>query len=103
MTDPVVTEAEIADGLRQLGLGPDSKVLVHSSLSSFGRVEGGAEAVCRALTATCGTVMMISGTWDLTGIPAPPGLIRPHNAYYNAEAKTCRCWAAYQQRLTAIA
>jgi aminoglycoside 3-N-acetyltransferase len=92
MTDPVVTEAAIADGLRRLGLGPDSQVLVHSSLSSFGRVDGGAEAVCRALTETCGTVMMISGTWDLTGIPAPPGLVRPHNAYYNAET-----WDAFDE------
>ncbi|WP_185442294.1 AAC(3) family N-acetyltransferase [Kribbella qitaiheensis] len=46
---------------------------MHSSLRPFGLVEGGTEAVCRALTRTCGTVMMISGTWDLTGIPAPPG------------------------------
>lgn len=96
MTDlQIVTEPEIADGLRRLGLGADSHVLVHSSLSSFGRVDGGAEAVCRALTETCGTVMMISGTWDLTGIPAPPGLVRPHNAYYNAET-----WEAFDEAVS---
>jgi aminoglycoside 3-N-acetyltransferase len=90
----VVTEAEIADGLRGLGLDSTSSVLVHASLRSFGRVDGGAEAVCRALVGTCGTVMMISGTWDLTGVPAPPGLVRPHNAYYNAAT-----WADFDDAL----
>jgi aminoglycoside 3-N-acetyltransferase len=93
-TDKVVTEAEIIDGLRRLGLDSTSSVLVHASLRSFGHVEGGAEVVARALVETCGTVMMISGTWELTGIPAPPGLVRPHNAYYNAET-----WPAFDEAL----
>lgn len=90
----VVTEAEIADGLRRLGLDSTSSVLVHSSLRSFGRVDGGADAVCQALVGTCGTVMMIAGTWELTGVPAPPGLVRPHNAYFNAET-----WDAFDDAL----
>jgi aminoglycoside 3-N-acetyltransferase len=90
----IVTEDEIAEGLGRLGLDSTSSVLVHASLRSFGRVDGGAEAVCRALVGTCGTVMMISGTWDLTGVAAPPGLVRPHNAYYNAET-----WAAFDEAL----
>jgi aminoglycoside 3-N-acetyltransferase len=61
-----------------MGLGP---VLVHSSLRSFGYVDGGAEAVCQALVETCGTVMMPAGTWDFTGISPPPGVARAHNAY----------------------
>ncbi|WP_405061543.1 AAC(3) family N-acetyltransferase [Kribbella sp. NBC_01505] len=77
----MVTRAEIADGLRQLGLDRSSDVLVHSSLSSFGYVDGGAEAVCQALVDTCGTVLMPGWTFDLTSVPAPPGLVRPHNAY----------------------
>lgn len=44
-----VTQAMIAAGLEQLGLGQDSAVIAHSSLKSFGRVDGGAEAVARAL------------------------------------------------------
>jgi hypothetical protein len=44
----VVTEDEIAEGLGRLGLDSTSSVLVHASLRSFGRVDGGAEAVCRA-------------------------------------------------------
>jgi aminoglycoside 3-N-acetyltransferase len=90
----VVSEAEIGQGLRELGLNSASSVLVHASLRSFGRVEGGAEAVSRALVETCGTVLMVSGTWDLTGVPAPPGLVRPHNAYYNAES-----WEAFDEAL----
>ncbi|WP_350281396.1 AAC(3) family N-acetyltransferase [Kribbella sp. HUAS MG21] len=80
-----VTVHDLVDGLRQLGLGRSSNVIVHSSLSSFGHVDGGAEAVCTALTEVCGTVLMPAGTWDLTGLPAPPGLVRPDNAFWNAE------------------
>jgi aminoglycoside 3-N-acetyltransferase len=77
----MVSVEEIADGLRRLGLGRSSSVIVHSSLKSFGYVDGGAEAVCEALTETCGTVLAPAGTWDLTGIGPPPGIARPHNAY----------------------
>ncbi len=47
----------IQTGLAELGLtGRD--VAVHSSLSSFGHVIGGAETVVRALLNVCGTVLM---------------------------------------------
>jgi aminoglycoside 3-N-acetyltransferase len=91
----IVTEAELVDGLRKLGLDRASEVIVHSSLSSFGYVDGGAEAVCAALTEVCRTVLMPAGSWDLTGIPAPPGLVRPHNAYWNAED-----WLDFDARLS---
>lgn len=45
----VVTEADIVDGLRRLGLAAGAVVLVHSSLRSFGHVRGGADAVVDAL------------------------------------------------------
>ncbi|HEY8456282.1 MAG TPA: AAC(3) family N-acetyltransferase [Actinopolymorphaceae bacterium] len=80
MTSACVTYEDIVCGLRLLGLDKSSDVLVHASLRSFGRVNGGAETVCRALVEVCGTVMMTAGAWDLTRIPAPPGLARPHNA-----------------------
>ncbi len=76
----MVTEQTIADGVRALGLDGSSAVVVHSSLKSFGQVQGGAPAVCRALTAACGTVLMPAFSWDRTRVPAPPGLERPHNA-----------------------
>src|SRR5439155_20017109 len=73
-------EGELAAGLRELGLGESSAVIAHSSLRSFGPVDGGALAVCRGLVAVCGTVLLPAGSWELTGLPAPPGLVRPHNA-----------------------
>jgi aminoglycoside 3-N-acetyltransferase len=54
-----VTRKMITDGLRGLGLLEGNIVLVHSSLSSFGHVEGGAGAVIDAL-------------WDAVG---PAGLL----------------------------
>ena len=75
-----VTRLQIEGGLDALGLGASTSVIVHSSLRSFGQVEGGALTVCEALIDVCGTVLMPAGTWDLTGIPAPPGLVRSHNA-----------------------
>ena len=44
-----ITKDEILKGLRGLGLRPGHVVLAHSSLSSLGYVEGGAETVIDAL------------------------------------------------------
>jgi len=49
-----VTRNDIKKGLKQLGLKEGDLVLVHSSLSSFGHVEGGADAVVDALLETVG-------------------------------------------------
>ena len=49
-----VTRQEIVRGLRALGLEAGASALVHSSLSSFGYVEGGADAVIDALLETVG-------------------------------------------------
>jgi aminoglycoside 3-N-acetyltransferase len=46
--DKTVTQADIADGLKKLGLKQGDIAFVHSSLRSFGYVEGGAEAVIKA-------------------------------------------------------
>lgn len=82
-----VTAQDIVYGLRALGLDQSSTVLVHSSLRSFGHVAGGASSVCDAIATTCGTAMFPAATWDLTGLSmAPPGLVRPHNAYRNASS-----------------
>jgi aminoglycoside 3-N-acetyltransferase len=86
MSTSVTTEQEVIGGLRALGLNDSSTVIVHSSLRSLGHVDGGALAVCRALLAVCGTVLLPAGTWDRTGVPAPPGLVRPHNAALVAES-----------------
>jgi aminoglycoside 3-N-acetyltransferase len=61
-----VSEDDIRSGLEALGVGRGDTVLVHSSLSSFGHVEGGAGAVIDALAAavgTDGTVAVPTHTW----------------------------------------
>jgi len=52
--EPHVTKRDIKRGLRALGLRAGAIVGVHSSLSSFGHVEGGAETVVDALLETVG-------------------------------------------------
>ncbi|HEX4216574.1 MAG TPA: AAC(3) family N-acetyltransferase [Candidatus Dormibacteraeota bacterium] len=89
-----VTEAEIVDGLRGLGVGPSSVVIAHTSLRSFGQVEGGAAAVAGALVSACGTLLVPASPGDLTGLSAPPGLVRPDNAYFNEPS-----WAAFDEAL----
>ncbi len=89
-----VTRSDIEQGLRALGLDGSSSVIVHSSLRSFGWVEGGAGAVCGALVSVCGTVMVPAASWDLTGVPAPPGLVRPNNACRNAAS-----WEEFDREL----
>lgn len=49
-----VTENRIVRGLERLGLGVGDTVMVHSSLSSFGYVTGGAPTVVRALLRVLG-------------------------------------------------
>ncbi len=50
----MVTRQDIIDGLKDLGLKAGDAVVVHSSLSSFGRVEGGARTVVDALLEVLG-------------------------------------------------
>tara|TARA_Y100000588_G_scaffold211902_1_gene226022 strand:+ start:4611 stop:5606 length:996 start_codon:yes stop_codon:yes gene_type:complete len=50
-----VSQADICRGLQALGLQSGDLVVTHSSLSSFGYVEGGAAAVVDALLETVGT------------------------------------------------
>jgi len=50
----LVTVPTIIDGLAALGLGEGARLLVHCSMSSFGHVEGGAQAIIEALTSVVG-------------------------------------------------
>jgi aminoglycoside 3-N-acetyltransferase len=75
-----VTKGDIVAGLRKLGVRPGDKLLVHSSLSSFGQVEGGAEAVIDALIEAIspgGTVLVPTLTGDETLSPANPPVFDP--------------------------
>lgn len=56
-----ITKEEMINDLKKLGLGEGDLVLVHSSLSSIGYVEGGADTVIDALFETVGqkgTILM---------------------------------------------
>jgi aminoglycoside 3-N-acetyltransferase len=67
-TSTVVTDSELRTGLSALGIEPGQVVLVHASLSSFGIVAGGEQAVIAALREAVGpfgTVAMPSQSWQL--------------------------------------
>ncbi|MDP6380005.1 MAG: AAC(3) family N-acetyltransferase [Phycisphaerae bacterium] len=69
---PHITGAMITEVLRSLGPGPGDSVFAHNSLSRFGWVEGGAEAVCRAYIDAVspeGTVIMPAFTFGLINKP----------------------------------
>ncbi|MCC6443267.1 MAG: AAC(3) family N-acetyltransferase [Armatimonadetes bacterium] len=51
---PHVTDRDILSGLQRLGVRPGMSLMIHSSLSAFGHVEGGAETVARALMEAVG-------------------------------------------------
>lgn len=51
---PPMTQAQIEDDLRALGLARGRDILVHSALSKIGPLEGGAETMIRALIAVVG-------------------------------------------------
>jgi aminoglycoside 3-N-acetyltransferase len=96
-----ITQPDIAAALADLGLLPGSAVLVHSSLSSFGHVDGGADTVIDALLAAVGaggTVLVPT----LTGSEA----LAPDNPPY-FDPLTTPCWTGripetFRQRPTAI-
>lgn len=51
----MLSKQNIIEGLKNIGIQTGMELEVHSSLSSFGRVDGGAEAVISALKECCGT------------------------------------------------
>ena len=53
--DKAVDRTDIVNGLKELGLRTGDVVFVHSSLSSFGYVEGGAETVVQAFLEVLGS------------------------------------------------
>ena len=51
----LVTVSTIVDGLADLGVVRSDRLLVHCALSSFGRIQGGAQAVIEALEQAVGS------------------------------------------------
>ena len=75
-----VASPDIVTGLRRLGVRRGMRVMVHSSLSSFGHVEGGAPAVITALQQAVserGTLMMPSFNHGLVMRPGEAGCFDP--------------------------
>ena len=52
MTQQLITVPTVADGLAALGVSAGATLMVHCSLSSFGRIQGGSQTVVEALTKT---------------------------------------------------
>jgi len=83
--DADVSVDDITAGLQALGLTSSSSIILHASLRSFGHVAGGVQALTDAVSQACGTVFMLAGSGDYCRLPAPPGLVRPDNAFYTAD------------------
>ncbi|SCL26708.1 aminoglycoside 3-N-acetyltransferase [Micromonospora rhizosphaerae] len=86
--------AEMAAGFAAIG-ATGRPVCVHSSLRSFGRLDGGPTAIVEAVLAGGGTLMVStwSGGWYAT--PPPPGRSRPDNAEDDGSVPTRpaqHCW-----------
>ncbi|MGZ4353128.1 MAG: AAC(3) family N-acetyltransferase [Gaiellaceae bacterium] len=71
---PGVTSAELTAGVRELGVS-DRVVCLHSSLRSFGHVDGGAAAVVDAFLSEGCTVLVPSFSWGY--LVPPPAELRP--------------------------
>ncbi len=75
-----IKKENIVAGLRELGLTVGSGVVVHSSLNSFGRVDGGARAVIEALMQVVtseGTLLMPSFNHGGAFADGAPGYFDP--------------------------
>lgn len=79
MTQEIVTAHDIAAAVRSLGLS-GMPLCVHSSLSSFGRVEGGVDAVLDGLLSEGCTVLVPTFIYAL-GVPPPPNWRLPRNGW----------------------
>ena len=77
---------ELAQGFRALGIEPGMAVLLHSSLSSFGHVEGGADTVVDALVDAVGR----KGAAVFPTLTGHPGL-SPDNPPH-IDLRTATCW-----------
>jgi|WetSurMetagenome_2_1015567.scaffolds.fasta_scaffold33800_4 aminoglycoside N3'-acetyltransferase len=72
-----IAQAEILEAVKQSGLS-NSAVCLHASLKSFGRVEGGADAIIDAFLAAGCTLIVPSFFYDSQAAP-PAGRLIPQN------------------------
>ncbi|HOD51832.1 MAG TPA: AAC(3) family N-acetyltransferase [Candidatus Hydrogenedentes bacterium] len=81
-----VTRSDITAGFRELGIHLGDAILVHSSLSSFGHVEGGADAVIDGILDALGP----EGTLLVPTLTGGPEL-SPENPPH-IDLRTAPCW-----------
>ena len=101
MHKTVVTKQDIVAGLRDLGVSQGAIVLAHSSLSSFGHVEGGAEAVIDALLEAVGPL----GTVLVPTLTGSEALNAGNPPAYDPASTACwtgRIPEAFRQRPQAV-
>ena len=63
---PIILKQDILEGLRSIGVKKGQNIMVHTSLSSFGYVCGGAQVIIEALLESVeegGTIMMPTQSW----------------------------------------
>ena len=80
MADGSVSRSDIVSGIRRLGVVPGAGLMVHSSLKSFGYVDGGAQAVIDALMEVVtadGTLLMPSFNHGAPFRDGGPGVYDP--------------------------
>lgn len=97
----MITQAEIAAGLTTLGIKPGDHLLVHSSLSSFGQVEGGADAVINALL----TVVTGEGIVSVPTLTGSEALSPAHPPEFDPQRTPCwtgKIPTTFMRRPTAV-
>ena len=90
---PVVTHDDVVTGLKALGLPGVEVVVVHSSLSAFGWVEGGADTVVASVRSVVPTVIAPAFTY-VARLPSPP---EPHIPF---NADTPATWKEFREALS---
>lgn len=90
---------DLINGLKDLGIDPSCPLLVHTSLSAFGKVRGGADAVLGALMTTSDSLMMPAFTYRTVITPevGPPN----NGMTYGSGKKTNRMAEFYWPTLPA--
>jgi aminoglycoside 3-N-acetyltransferase len=75
-----VTRDDIRHGIRELGLG-DRTVIAHSSLRSFGRVDGGADTVVSAFVDEGSTLVVPTFAARIFSVPPPEEMRLRRNGF----------------------
>jgi len=77
---PAVTRDDARRGIRDLGLA-DATVIAHSSLRSFGRVEGGADTIVDAFIDEGSTLVVPAFAAPIFAVEPPEGMRPERNGY----------------------